>query len=324
MPTISIIVPVYNVAAYLPECIESLLNQTFNDIEIILIDDGSTDGSGNICDQYKSLDPRIRVIHQENRGVSHARNTGIDQVTGQYICFIDSDDHVSDNYAEILFNAINRKADIDISLCEYYTVKDNQSIVHTSNSSDVIYDNETGVYLLCQDKKIKNYVWGKLFKKELFTSIRFPEDRNICEDMAILYKVFYQARKILHIQTPAYYYRERANSCINSGWSPIKAYHYFLGGYEQSLFLREKNILCNKRIQHECMILRRGIRLIDHLIKMKNYHQYEYIVNDIIQKIKIYNNLRIYNIGIIFYFKNKIIHSAFKTYLRCYQLIRKS
>lgn len=324
MPTISFIVPVYNVELYLPGCIESILNQTFSDIEIILIDDGSTDNSGSICDKYQALDSRIQVIHQNNQGVSHARNVGLRQAVGRYIGFIDSDDQVSDNYAIILLDAINRQVDIDISFCEYYTVKNGLSVVYTNNSSDKIYDNETSIYLLCKDKEIKNYVWGKLFKKELFASIRFPEDRDMCEDMAILYKVFYQARKILHLQTPAYYYQIRTESSINSGWSPIKAYHYFLGGYEQSLFLREKDILRNKRTKLECVILRRGIHLIHHLIKMKDYHQYEYIVNDIIEKIKVYNNLRIYDIGIVYYLKNKIIHSAFKTYSQCYLAIRKS
>ena len=231
MPTVSFIVPVYNVETYLPKCIESILDQTFNDIEIILIDDGSTDNSGNICDKYQIQDSRIQVIHQNNQGISHTRNIGIEQAKGKYISFIDSDDFVSNNYTEILLKAINRDTEIDISFCEYYIVKDDLSVVHTMNSSDMIYDNETGIYLLCQDKEIKNYVWGKLFKKELFASIRFPEDRNMCEDMAILYKVFYLARKIYHIQTPAYYYQVRTDSSINSGWSPVKAYHYFLGGF---------------------------------------------------------------------------------------------
>ena len=321
MPTVSFIVPVYNVETYLPKCIESILDQTFNDIEIILIDDGSTDNSGNICDKYQILDSRIQVIHQSNQGVSHTRNVGIEQAKGKYIGFIDSDDRVSNNYAEILLKAINRDTEIDISFCEYYIVKDDLPVVHTMNSSDMIYNNETGIYLLCQDKEIKNYVWGKLFKKKLFASIRFPEDRNMCEDMAILYKVFYLARKICHIQTPAYYYQVRTDSSINSGWSPVKAYHYFLGGFEQSLFLREKNILRNKQTKFECMLLRRGIHLIHHLIKMKDYRQYEYIVNDVIEKIKAYDNLRIYDIGIVYYLKNKIIHSAFKAYSLIYRAV---
>ncbi|MCL3853354.1 glycosyltransferase [Parabacteroides sp. GYB001] len=321
MPIVSLIIPVYNVEVYLPKCIDSLLHQTFSDIEIILINDGSTDRSGNICDQYQSLDPRIQVVHQKNQGVSRARNTGLDQATGQYISFIDSDDWVSNDYIEILLNGINSQEDIDISFCEYYTVLNNRLILHNSSSSDTIYDNETGIYLLCMDKKIKNYVWGKLFKKELFSNIRFPEDRNMCEDMAILYKVFYQARRILHLKAPSYHYLVRKESSINSKWSPIKAYHHFLGGYEQSLFLRDKDILHDKRKKHECMILRRGIHLIHHLIKRKDYPQYKYMINDIIEKIKIYDDLHIYNTGIPCYCKKKMIHSAFDTYSRFYRWV---
>lgn len=322
MPTVSLIVPIYNVNAYLPKCIESLLSQTFKNIEIILIDDGSTDNSGDICDQYKKRDPRIRVMHQKNQGVSHARNVGMDQAVGEYISFIDGDDWISSNYVEILLKAINSQPDIDISFCEYYTVLNDRFIPHAYNSNDMIYDNITGIYLLCQDKKIKNYVWGKLFKKELFTHIHFPKDRCMCEDMATLYKVFYQARKILHINTPAYYYLVRKESSIHSEWSPTKAYDHFLGGYEQSMFLRDKNILPNKRKKHECMILRRGIHLINHILKLKNYRQYEYIMNDVIMKIKSYDNLQAYEIGLFYYFKNKMIHSAFNNYSRIYRWFR--
>lgn len=322
MSIISIIVPVYNVEAYLPRCIESLLSQTFNNIEIILINDGSTDSSAIICDQYQQLDKRIRVTHQSNQGVSYARNVGIEQAVGEYLSFVDSDDWVSPNYIELLLKAITQQQDIDVAFCEYYTVRDGKPVIHCCNSEDNIYDHITGVHMLCQDKEINNYVWGKLYKKELFASIRFPEERAMCEDMAILYKVFYLARKIYHIQAPAYYYLVRTDSSINSRWTPLKAYHYFLGGYEQTMFMRENNILADKRKKHECIMLRRGIHLIHHLMKLKDYSDYESMIQDIIEKTRSYSNLGLLDIGIHYYLENKLVHSSFHIYSHIYRTIR--
>ena len=325
MPIISIIIPVYNVAAYLPTCIESVQNQSFKEIEILLVNDGSTDDSPQICDQYALGDSRIRVIHQKNRGVSCARNAGIDVAQGHYITFVDSDDWVAPDYLRLLYEALQNTPEASISFCEYYNVKDGVETINAPFNESRIYKANEAIGELYQDQKIKNYIWGKLYRKVLFENIRFPEDRSICEDMAILYLLFYAAGTIIHIPAPAYYYLTRSDSSLNSRYDVEKSYQYFLARTEMCLFIREKNILPEKkkRIHNEKNLFRYGIHLLNRLIRTKSLSANQQMVKDLFDKLQLFDNLTLNDIGLVYYLKRKLIYSNFPLYCRIYKIFRR-
>ena len=209
---ISIIIPVYNVSDYLDKCLESIVNQTYKKIEIIIIDDGSTDNSGNICDKWANIDSRIKVYHQENKGLSCARNLGIKKSTGKYLFFIDSDDFVSLDIIEFLYNSlINNNA--DIATCMNYRKK----YKNLGNKSYICNKEESLKKLLYQENCLVN-VWGKLYKKELFNDVLFPK-KMILEDLATTYLLFSKSKKTIINTIGKYYYVKRNDSIINSKFS---------------------------------------------------------------------------------------------------------
>ena len=215
---ISIVVPIYNVEEYLQRCVDSILNQTFRDFELILVDDGSTDNCGKMCDEFAQIDKRIKVIHKENGGLSDARNAGIDWVfdnsDSKWITFIDSDDWVSENYLEILYkSAVGKSA--NISCCTYMT-----STTGNVAFSEIIelpqeYDPET---FYCKISKYSYSACYKLFQLHLFKNIRFPY-KKLNEDAFTIYKVLFSANKIVFIDTALYVYYMRPGSIMRSSWS---------------------------------------------------------------------------------------------------------
>ena len=207
MPVISIIVPVFNAERHLDECVRSLLAQTFSEIEIILIDDGSTDQSGKLCDEYAEKDKRVKVIHQKNQGQSAARNTGIVNSTGDYIMFADSDDWVLPDFCRIPYEkAVQYDADcvmfkyvwFDKGKCEFQ--KDYESGLKTSEEAIMLVNDGIGLA-----------PWNKLYKKSLFDNIRFPVGR-IFEDIPTIPKLVHLATKVFYENESLYYYRAIKNS----------------------------------------------------------------------------------------------------------------
>lgn len=213
MEKISIIVPVYNVSQYIHKCIDSIINQTYSNLEIILIDDGSTDNCGVICDEYAKKDDRIKVIHKKNEGVSAARNSGIDVATGEYLGFVDSDDWIDENMYKLLYTNL-KKEDADISCCNRYLVYSNNMKIYGKQNFYEVMNSERAMELLCTIGYIGFSVYTKLFKKELFKNVRFPIGK-INEETFISYKVFSKANKIVYDATPIYYYRQRKGSLTN-------------------------------------------------------------------------------------------------------------
>lgn len=216
---ISIIVPIYNVEKYIRRCIESILNQTYTNFELILIDDGSTDSSGVICDEYANKDNRIKVIHKENGGLSSARNAGLDIATGEYISFVDGDDYIAEDMIEKLYNSITGN-NADIAVCNYKCVDENGNCLDNLNKGTPII---TTVYskndyfrnLAC--KKYYYYViaCNKLYKKDLFKGIRYPLGK-LCEDNHIIDSLVEQCSVISSIKDSLYFYVQR-NGSIMSG-----------------------------------------------------------------------------------------------------------
>lgn len=209
MPSVSIIIPVYNVKEYLSECLESVINQTYRNLEILLVDDGSTDGSSEICDAYAVKDNRIKVIHKTNGGLSDARNKGIELASSEYISFLDSDDVLSLDFFNIMVSyVINENA--DIVECDYFEFID--TIHH--NNFDATVKIKTGMQALYDLYRVtsKNIIaWGKIYRKKLFDEIRYPVGKYH-EDVFTTYKLFYFAEKVVHLNMPLYYYRKRKGS----------------------------------------------------------------------------------------------------------------
>lgn len=216
---ISVIVPVYNVEYYLDKCISSICKQTYTNLEIILVDDGSTDSSSVLCDKWEHKDNRIKVIHKENGGLSSARNAGIEIAKGEYVGFVDSDDFVDSNmYKCLLNNAIDNNA--DISICSYTFVNDDGSVISKEYSkSPIVSGNYSNLQALSMLSK-KNWQFyvtavNKLYKRELFESIRFPEGR-LNEDQFVVHQLFYKSSLITMTSDSLYYYVQRHNSIMRS------------------------------------------------------------------------------------------------------------
>ena len=210
---ISIIVPIYNVEMYLEECINSLIHQTYSNIEIILINDGSSDSSGKICDKYKEIDNRIRVVHKENGGVSSARNAGIRLVNTKYISFVDPDDYVSEQFIEKLYNSLVDNL-ADIAVCNFFTIRE-KNIIEDRKIKNNSLNQEEALRLLVKDEIMSSYLWNKMFKKELFENLQFDIGYRY-EDIRIMHKIFLKAKKIVMIEDSLYYYRIRMDSITNS------------------------------------------------------------------------------------------------------------
>lgn len=222
MPLISVIVPVYNVEAYLPACVDSILSQTFEDFELILIDDGSPDNCGAICDAYARKDARIRVIHQENGGLSAARNTGLDAAAGECITFVDSDDVISTDFLEVLYTALVQN-NTEVSCCKFLEFENDQSFSRSallpSQSSMRIMTGQDAV--LCIYNGIPGIginACAKLYSKKLFHERRFPVGK-IHEDQALVPKVVYAANAVAMVDKVLYGYRAREESITSATFS---------------------------------------------------------------------------------------------------------
>ena len=258
-PIISIIVPVYKVEQYLSRCIDSILNQTFQDFELILVDDGSPDNCGEICDKYALKDNRIKVIHKENGGLSDARNAGLEIATGEYISFVDSDDVVHPQMYTRLYDLLQR-TDAEIAQCEY--TRFDKEIEFQSLSGDaeeIICTNVEALDLLIESNRFVPPVWNKLYKRELFSNIRFPKGK-IHEDEFTTYKLFYAANKIVYIDLPMYSYFIN-NGGIMRNLNIEHKFHWIEAIEERNSFFQSCGL--------ESLYLKSSKKLFFHLLKTR-------------------------------------------------------
>ena len=240
---ISIIVPVYKSEAYLENCINSILHQTYKDFELILVDDGSPDRSGSICDQYAAIDSRIKVIHKENGGASSARNTGIDTAQGVYLGFVDSDDYIDKHMYEILLNNMELyKA--DISQCEFIRVSDFNPKSTQQADQVKVFNNIQALNNLYnfKNEKSTNMVVpvNKLYKRSLFEDIRFPVGK-IHEDEFIIHELLYKARIIVTTDTVMYYYYQSSNSVMRSEFN-MKRFDALMAYDQRKAFFKQRGL----------------------------------------------------------------------------------
>ncbi|WP_298770870.1 glycosyltransferase [uncultured Fibrobacter sp.] len=220
---VSIVIPVYKVENFLSNCIESVLRQTFKDFELILVDDGSPDNCGKICEDYAQNDSRIKVIHQSNGGLSAARNSGIDIAKGDYLTFIDSDDFVFPHYLETLVKMC-RDNDADMSVCGLVrcSAKDSLSDVFEDVSKmDFKIFAENKMDFLFSTKQMYTTAWGKLYKRFIFDTLRYPVGKHH-EDLFVTYKTIHLANKVVICDYPGYVYRMNEKSIVNESYTPQK------------------------------------------------------------------------------------------------------
>lgn len=213
---ISVIIPVYNVEKYLRECVDSVLSQTYSNLEILLIDDGSTDSSGEICDEYATRDGQIRVIHQKNGGLSAARNAGLDAASGQYICFIDSDDFVAPHFLEVLYRALQEEK-AQVSACVYRRFQDGQiTAEEILMQQRIAWTRHEAILELTKtaDHRRGEFVaisCNKLYIRSLFENLRFPVGK-LHEDEFMILPLLLQIERMVKCEDVLYFYRQRTDS----------------------------------------------------------------------------------------------------------------
>lgn len=253
-PSISIILPVHNTSHYLEECLNSILNQSFKDYELICIDDGSSDNSYEILKKYEKIITNCKVIQQKNQGVATARNVGLKNVTGDYIVFIDSDDYIKPNYLERLYNE-SCNSNSDVVICNFYRYFESSNLklpVIVKKSSGV-YSNHDILKSLIPDNLIHSYLWNKLWKKELFDNLEFPNIKY--EDISIMCYLLYKAKKVSIINDALYYYRIRKTSIvrnysISTQNDYVKSYGFI------RLFLKEKDLFHKYKLSYKLLSIK--------------------------------------------------------------------
>ena len=203
-PLVSVIIPVYNVAKYIRECLESVLNQSYENLEVIVVDDGSADGSGEICDEIAAADARVKVFHKKNGGPgpSSARNFGLKKAKGEFLTFVDSDDVVRKGYVERMARVMK---DNDIVICGYNDIVPEDRIMSGKTATEK---------LLVKQDNLEVVVWGKLYRREVFEGIMYPDGEKY-EDSLTAYKVLNNARSVVYISESLYKYRKREGSIMS-------------------------------------------------------------------------------------------------------------
>lgn len=218
LPLISVIVPIYKVEDYLHRCVESIMNQTYRKLEIILVDDGSPDNCPALCDKYAKKDSRVKVIHKKNGGLSDARNAGMEVATGEYISFIDSDDYIAADFFEILYNTMqSENSDIaECSVVKFY--EDNHFDKYSDDNKITSYSNQDALSGLISENPFKQHVWNKLYKADLVLDIPYAVGK-LNEDEFWTYQIFGRAEKITRINKTMYYYFQRESSIMGNTYN---------------------------------------------------------------------------------------------------------
>lgn len=239
-PLISVIVPVYNVEKYLTKCVDSITNQTYKNLEIILVDDGSPDNCPILCDNFAKTDKRIKVIHKKNGGLSDARNVGIENATGEYITFVDSDDYLNNNLIKLLYdNMIQTNS--NISICSFQEVRENDNLdISAKQDAELEVFSDSSIMDQLYSKHHVEFVtaWGKLYKKDIFKHVKYPIGK-INEDEFVCHHILSLCNKVCYTDAKCYYYLQRENSIMHQKYSK-KNLDVFEAFYDRFVFFKEK------------------------------------------------------------------------------------
>ena len=282
-PLISVIIPVYNVEKYLHRCLDSVIAQTYQNLEIICVDDGSIDDSGKICDQYAVRDARIKVIHQENQGLSAARNKGLDAAEGEYIAFVDSDDYIlEDMYKKMLDKLLNYN--VDLCVCQWqYELSDGRQVVKRKNIAPTIYGRKTSLefarflYMGNYENGVVVAAWNKLYRRALLDKIRF--EGRIHEDEAVSGRIMAKNISVYVMEEQFYVYAQNGDSLTNKPFSANKFFFLDALAERRELFksdafiCQETELLyCNMYIEY-CLRARKDGVAISHPEKYRQIFQ---------------------------------------------------
>jgi glycosyltransferase involved in cell wall biosynthesis len=265
LPKVSIIVPIYKVEKYLHRCVDSILNQTYSNMEIILVDDGSPDHCGKMADEYQEMDSRIQAVHKENGGLSDARNYGMKFVTGEYTVFLDSDDWLQcDMINEMVKHSLKFNADV-VQTAFYYAYDDHylfDSRYYRKTEPPVVLDNKQLMFELVKNEKVKNFAWGKLYKTNLIKDIPF-EKGVLFEDVFWAHQVMRRVKSLVILNQPMCYYYQR-NDSIVATYTP-KSLDILRGLHERHSFLKKfykdlsdesyKNIIKTSLIHYNLLLM---------------------------------------------------------------------
>ena len=265
IPLISLIIPCYNAEQTLKKCLNSVIQQSYNNLEIIIVDDGSTDETLKIGEEFQSKDERIKILRQDNFGVSKARNKGVKAATGEYICFVDSDDWIETNYCAELYHLLSTE-NADIAIIEASYEDENGTVIFNKPiSTEKIFDGKRALILLLEDEVIQSHPWGKLYKANLLKDVSFPENLKCFEDYSTLFKIFDKAVKVVRSDEKLYHYIQHEDS-LSHNLSPQNAYYFYLAIMEVFSFWQSKTRDGNKSkiikniVRKLLMVLKRIIR----------------------------------------------------------------
>lgn len=293
---ISVIVPIYNVEKYLNKCVDSLLNQTYKKLEIILVNDGSPDNCGKICDDYEKKDNRIKVIHKKNGGLSDARNVGLKNANGKYVCFIDSDDYVTEDYIEYLYNLVKTtKAEIGIVMEQKFF---EQPRIYNKREKIKLYTNKEALEIMLYQKEFSNGATSKIFLKKIVEDIDFPVN-EIYEDLGTVYKFFLKADRIAYSNLEKYYYLQRDNSIMRAKFKE-KDFDYIR---QAEKLMKDVSCLNDKKINNAAIsrYISANFSILLKINKEKKYYKY---------RKEIMNNIKKYRLGVLLNYKVRLKNKA--------------
>lgn len=310
---ISIVVPVYKVEDYVEKCVRSIMAQDYKNLEILIVDDGTPDHSGEICDRLALEDSRISVFHTPNGGLSAARNVGIDHAHGEFIGFVDSDDWIEPDMYSFLYKTL-KEHDADISVCSHYIDKGSKIKCKHKHNQLIVCDKDMSMNLLIKDKYLHNYAWDKLYRRTLFDGLHYPEG-ILYEDIAFTYKVVDRARLLVIHGLPKYHYTVRPGSIVSARYAINRNISYFNSEF----------ILMNFMVEHgykdgAMHLVRRGIHTIKRLIMSSATDD---MLNDILERIRPFHYVGVKEIGLINVWRRWMLENHLQTYKSIYKFSKK-
>jgi len=314
-PLISIIIPVYNGEKYLRPCIDSILHQTYQHWELLLIDDGSPDSSGAICDEYAS-DPRISVVHKENGGQASARNQGVAMAKGEYISFVDCDDWLETDMYERMVQTMQAQQ-AEIIICGYIEeYKSRQKKVHADGEMKV-YEASEALKLVLRGK-IGSYLWSMLFRREVVQELM--PDLNPYEDHATIFKWISHARRVVVLHQAFYHYRQLGSSSLHS-YNPKKGNHFFQAIKERYHYIADRNLLPGWESENRILYLRGCIKLTKDLARMPDYDiQLKAIIEEVREELRNFLPISRDEIGTKYYIRLKLLMMDVDVFVRILRL----
>lgn len=313
-PLITVIIPCYNAERTLERCLTSVVHQAYDNLEIILVDDGSTDNSSKIYESFQEKDSRIKILRQDNSGVSKARNIGVKAAAGDYLCFVDSDDWVEPEYCSELYQILNEE-NADIAIIEASYENENGNIVfHKATSEEKVLDGKEALSMLLEDNVIQSHPWGKLYKTLFLKNVNFPENLKCYEDYSTLFKVFDKAQKVVKSNKKLYHYIQHDDS-LSHNLSPETAYYFYLAIINVFQFLKK-----NKEVKHNSKITRNIIKkllmVLKRILRQTGQEEMKTEKEEIRKSFKSFLKYPVSDVGLEYYFYLRLYYYYPKIYTK--------